>query len=110
MELLNDVVAEAATAEIGQADGTSLRIVQQGVVEIVVGILIDDEEALAFVLRTFLVIAQFAFLNLDAILLGQVTECTRIVKLLMLHDEADGIATLSTGEALAETLGGRYIE
>ena len=110
LELLDDVVAEAAAAEIGHADVAPLVGLPQGAAEVVAGPLVDDEQALALALRGLLFTRQFAFLDFDAVFLGQEAQGVGVAELFVLHDEVDGIATLAAGEALAEALGGRDVE
>ena len=77
----------------------------QGAAEVVAGPLVDDEQALALALRGLLFTRQFAFLDFDAVFLGQEAQGVGVAELFVLHDEVDGIATLAAGEALAEALG-----
>ena len=70
--------------------------------------LVNDEHALAFVLFAPFVVAQFAFLNLDMILVGQPPQCLWIGHLLVFHDKAHGGATLSTTKAMANATRRRH--
>ena len=68
LELLDGVVAEAAAAQVGQADVAPLVRVAQGAAEVVVGKLVDDEEAVALGLCGLLLVGQFALLDFDVVL------------------------------------------
>ena len=110
LELLHDVVAYAALAEVGHADGFAVDVVVEHVLEVVACKLVDHEKAFAYALSLFLLGGQFALLNLDVVFLGEPLQCFGVGHLLVLHDEVHGVAALSAGEAFAESLGRRYVE
>ena len=85
-------------------------MVAQGVAEVVVGKLVDDEEALAFGLCLLLFVGEFALLYFDVVLLGQVAQRFGVGQLFVLHDEVHRVASLSAGKTLAQTLGWRDVE
>ena len=62
---------------------------------------IDDEHALTVALLTLLLFGKLALMYLDVVFLSQPSQCLHIGHLLVLHDEADGIASLSASEAMA---------
>ena len=102
LELLDDVVADAAAAEILFADSLSVDVVLQDVMEILTGPLVHDEHRLTLRLLAFLVVRQFALLNLDIVFLRQPAQGLRVGDLLVFHQEVDGVATFATGKALAD--------
>ncbi len=110
LELLDDVVAEAAAPEVGHADVASFLGLPQGAAEVVVGPLVDHEQALALALCGLFFARQFAFLDFDAVFLGQEAQGLGIGELFVLHDEMDSVAPFAAGEAFAEPLGGRDVE
>ena len=104
LKLLDDVVAKSALTEVAHSDGLSVAMVVEDVLEILVGKVVDEEEALADALCLLLFVGEFALLDFDAILLGQPLERFVIVELLMLHDEVYHVAALAAAEALAHPL------
>ena len=110
LELLDDVVAEAAAVEVGHTDAASVHVVVEDVLEIVACKQVDDKKTFAFALRLFFFVGQFAFLDFDAVLPGQVTQCLGIGQLFVLHDEVNGVSTLAAGKAFAKPFRGRYVE
>ena len=110
IELLDDVVAKSPGAEILQADGLTVRMVVEQVLEIFLCPFVDDEHRLALRLLLFLLIGQFALVYLDMIFLGEPAQRLRVGELLMLHDERHGVAALATAEAVTGAAGRRYIE
>ena len=107
LELLDDVVANATLAEILHADGHSVGMVVQGVLEIFQGILVDDEHRLALRLLALLLVGELAFLYFNVVFVGQPSQCFRIGHLLVLHDKGDGRASLAATEAVAGVTGRR---
>ena len=71
---------------------------------------VDNKHCLALRLLLALFVGELFLLNLNAIAIGKPTESLGICKLLMLHQETHGIATLSTGKAMAGTTSRRHIE
>ena len=94
-ELAYRVIAEAAAAEILHTNGYTIDIVVKHVLEVVGHPLVDDEHRLAVALLFLFLVREFAFLYLDVVFLCQPAQRLRIGHLLMLHDEAHGIAALS---------------
>ena len=107
LELPDDVVAETTTAEILHSDGTSIHIILENVLEILRSPVVDDEHRFTFTLTLLLLIGHLPLLNLDVILLGKPAKCIGISHLFQLHQEVDGISTLATGKAVADTSGWR---
>ena len=105
LELLYDIVAETTFTEIGKSNGTSVHGVVHLVLEPFERPFVQDEHALALRLCGTLLGGKFLFLHLYAVFLGQIAKRIGIGQLLVLHDEADGIASLTTGKALAIILG-----
>ena len=110
LELGDDVVAEAALAEIGHSDRLSLHMTAEDILEIVAGIFVDHEHALADALRVFLLIGQLALLHLDVVLVCQPLQRFVVGELFVLHDEVHHVASLSATEALAHAFRGRHAE
>ena len=108
LEFTDDVVAETALAEIGQADALPIDMVVKEILEVVVGKVVHHKHTLALVLSLFLLIAQLAFFHLDVILVGQPLQRLVVVELLVLHDEVHHVSSLSAGETFAQTLGRRH--
>ena len=101
-ELTDDVVADASFAEILHADGHTVDMVVEDVLEVVGSPLVDDEHRLALALRLAFFVGELALLNFDVVFLRQPAQCLGIGHLLVLHDEANGVASLSAGEALTD--------
>ena len=110
VELLDDIVADAAAAEILLANGDAVGVVLQNVLEILHRPIIDDQHRLAVVLLLSLLVGQFLLLNLDVILPCQPAQGLGIGDLLVLYQEVDGRATLAAGKALAYLLRRRHHE
>lgn len=110
LELLDNVVAEAAVAEIRHTDAASVHMVAQDILEIVAGKLVDDEKAFAFALSEFFLVGQFPLLDFDAVFLGEVFQRLGIRHLLVFHDKVYGITPFAAGETFAQSFGGRHVE
>ena len=105
LEFLNNVVTDATTAEILLADGLSVDIVLQNLMEILTRPLVHHKHRLTLTLLAFLVFVQFTLLNLNVVFLRQPTQCLGIGNLLVLHQEIHGIAALATGKTLTNLAG-----
>ena len=110
IKLLYDIIAHTTTAKILATDGHTIGIVMKDIPEVVHGPLVDDKHRLAVTLLTLLLLSQFFFMYLDIIFLSQPAQCLWIGNLLVLHQEVDGCATLTTREALTYLLGWRHHE
>ena len=110
LKLLDDVVADAATAEIGTPDGLTVDVVLQYLMEVATSPLVDDEHRLAIRLLTLLLVAELTLLYLYVILPGQPAQRLGIGNLLVLHEKVDGVAALAAGKALAYLTGRRHHE
>ena len=71
---------------------------------------IRNEHSLSLRLLLTLLIRKLFFLNLNAIAIGKPTESLGICELFVLHQEAHGVATLTTGKAMAGATSRRHIE
>lgn len=91
LELLDDIVTDATTAEILFADSLSVHVVIQDIMEILTCPLVDNEHRLTVGLLSLLLVRELTLLYLDIIFLRQPTQSLRIGDLLMLHEEVDGI-------------------
>ena len=76
-------------------------MVEHGVVEVVACPFVDGKHTFAFALTLSLFVGEFLLLNLDAVFLGKELKRLVVVKLLLLHDEVDSVASLATAETLA---------
>ena len=85
LELLNDIIADATTAEILLANGDAVRIVLKYIVKPVLGPLVDDKHRLTLALGFTLLVSQFLLNNLDIVFLSQPAQGLRIGQLLVLH-------------------------
>lgn len=110
LELAHDVVAEPTAAEILHADGYAVGGVVHEVLEIRGSPLIHDEHTLALALLALLIVGEFALLYLDVILACEPSQRLGIGHLLVLHDEANGVAALAASEAMAGAACRRHIE
>jgi hypothetical protein len=72
--------------------------------------LVHDEHTLALALLSLLVVGEFALLYLDVILSCEPSQRFGIGHLLVLHDEAYGVAALTASEAMAGAACRRHIE
>ena len=106
-ELADDVITESTAAEVLHTDGPSVHIVLQDVLEVLRCPFVDDEHRLPFALLLLLLTCQFPLLDLDVIFVGQPAQRIGIGHLFQLHQEVDGVASLSTGEAMADAACGR---
>ena len=109
-ELIYYIIPETTLTEILHSHGTAINIIMKDVGVIVRSPVIGDEHSLAFRLLLTLFVRKLFLLNLNAIAIGKPTESLRICELLMLHEKAHGIATLTTGKAMAGATGRRHIE
>ncbi len=109
-ELLYDVVAHAALAEVLHTDGAAVHVVLQYVVEVVGGPLVDDEHGLALGVLLLLLVGELALLYLYVVAVGQPAQGVGVGQLLVLHDEADAVAAFSAYEAVARAARGRHVE
>ena len=110
VEALDDVVADATAAEVLLADGQTVNVVLQYLVEVVGGPLVDHEHGLTVGLLFLLLVGQLALLYLYAVLLGQPAQRLGVRYLLVLHQDVDGLAALAARKALAYLAGGRNHE
>ena len=110
LEAADGVVAEAARAEIRKADGAPALGVHEVVLEVMQGPVVHDEQALALALLALLLVGQFPFVDFYVVFLGQPAQGFGVGHLLMLHDEAHGVAALAAREAVAVALRGRHHE
>ena len=110
LELLYYVVAEATASEILHSYSHAIGVVVQDVLEIACCPFVDNEHALALALLTLFVVGELTLLYLDMVFLGKPAQCLRIGHLLMLHDEAYGIASLATSKAMTHATSRRHIE
>lgn len=110
VELLDDVIAETAGAEILQADGLTVGMVVEQILEIFLCPLVDDEHRLALRLFLFLFIRQLALMDLDMVFLREPAQRLGIGELFVLHDERHGITAFATAEAVAGAAGGGDIK
>ena len=104
LEAADGVIAEAARAEIRKADGLSLLGVHEVVLEVMQVPVVHDEQALALALLALLLVGQFPFVDFYVVFLGQPAQGFGVGHLLMLHDEAHGVAALAAREAVAVAL------
>ena len=102
LEFPDDVVSESSASEILHADGSTIHIILQDVLEVFRRPFIHDEHRFAFVFAQLLLVGHLAFLNLDMVFVSQPSQCLRIGHLLQLHQEVDGVSTLSAGKAMAD--------
>ena len=72
--------------------------------------LIDNEQALALVLRLPFLVGHLLFLNLDAVFVGKPAKRLGERHLLVLHQEARSIARLATSEALENSPRGIHVK
>ena len=94
-------IFEASLAEIGKADGTSLRSLQLRGIELL-GEFRHQKEALAALPLGNLIRALFLLNYFDMVLVGQPAEGLHIRAVLMLHHEAHCRARLAAAEALVD--------
>ena len=73
LELLNDIVAETAVAEISHTDAPAVYVILQYILKIIACEIVDDEQTFAFALHKFLLTAEFSVLDFDIIFLGEVS-------------------------------------
>ena len=110
LEFFDDVIAEAAPPQVGHADALPFQLVVEHLLEVLVGELVDHEQAFAQAVRLLFLFAQFPFLDFDIVFPGQPFQGFVIVQLLVLHDEMDHVASLAAAEAFAQSFAGRYAE
>ena len=104
----NGGIGKPTLAKVTLAHTQTLIGIAELLFEIVVGPTVNDHHTLAVVVALLLLVGHLALLNLDTILLGHEFQCLDIGHLLVLHNEGDGIATLSATETLIQALGGRH--
>ena len=109
-ELIYYIIPETTLTEILHSHGTAINIIMKDVGVIVRSPVIGNEHPLSLRLLLTLLIRKLFLLNLNAIAIGKPTESLRICELFVLHQEANGIATFTTGKAMAGATGRRHIE
>ena len=103
MELVECGLLEAAFLEIGESEHLALVTVAQLFHKVLLGKLVDDEEAFALAAQLFLLRGLGpVVLNGDVVLLGQILQRFRIGHLGVLHQEMDGVALGVAHEALVD--------
>ena len=107
LEFPDDVVSESSASEILHADGSSVHIILQDVLKVFRRPFIHDEHRFALAFPLLLLVGHLAFLNLDMVFVSQPSQRIRIGHLLQLHQEVDGVSTLSAGKAVADATGWR---
>ena len=110
LKLLDDVVSESTATEVLHANGYAVGIVLHLVLEVLHSPLVDNEHTLALALLTLLVVGKLALLYLYMILLGKPAQRFGIRHLLVLHYEANRIASLATSKAVAHATTWRHVE
>ena len=110
LEFLDDVVAYATAAEVLFADGHTVGVVLQHIVEIVHGPLVDYKHRLAFALLLSLLVGELLLHHLDVVFLGQPVQSLGVGDLLVLHEETDGCAAFPAHKAVTDVLGRRHNE
>ena len=108
LKLLQDIIAETSATEVGQTYGFAIGRVVQLVLEPVAGPFVHNEHTVAVVARFQLLFCEFLLLNLNAVFLGQITQCIGVGELFVLHDEVNRTSSLAAGKAFAQILGRRY--
>ena len=106
LELLDDIVTDATTAEILFADSLSVHVVIQDVMEILTCPLVDNEHRLTVGLFSLLLVRELTLLYLDIVFLRQPAQGLRVGDLLVLHEEVDGITSLPTGKTVTDLFRG----
>ena len=84
-KLLDNLVREASVMEVAESYGTSRLIVIEKRSEILLGEVRHMEESVALRLSFLLLVGQLHLLNLNAITLGQPTQCLGVGVALVLH-------------------------
>ena len=105
LEAVDYGVTETTLAEVGEADRLTLVGGHHGVGKVFLGEAVDVEHALALVLRGHFLGSLLAFLNLDIVFLGEVTQGFRVGVMLVLHDETHRVACLAASEAFEDVAG-----
>ena len=100
-ELLYDVVAHSALAEILHSDGAPVDVVVQDVLEIVGCPLVYDEHRLPVRLLFLLLLGEFLFLYLDVVAVGKPAQGVGVGELLVFHEESHAVAAFAAYEAVA---------
>ena len=102
LKLVDDVVAESATAEVRQANSSSVVGIPELVLKPLAGVFVNDADALALALLLPLLVRQLTLLDGDAVFLPQPAKGFWEGHLLVLHQEAGSIAALAAAETLED--------
>ncbi len=102
MKLLDHRIADAAMAEITQANISPLIGLKKVVLEITQCKIIDSKHVVASRLPTLLFGSHLTLLNLDIVFSGKITQSLTVAQMLQLHKEIDGTTPFPTAEALAK--------
>ena len=103
-------ILDAAFAEVGKSDVTSLGSIEKVVLEALLGKFIKVEHPLTIGLLLTLLIVHLLFIDLDAILLAEPAYGFVEGHLLLFHQESDWRTAFAAGEAFADVLGRRNVE
>ena len=110
LELPDDVVTEAAAAEILHTDGQPVDILMQNALKVFARPFVDDEHRLTFAFRLPFLVGQFPLAYFYMVFVGQPAQSLGIGHLLVFHHEPDHVSGFSTGKALIDSLHRRYGE
>ena len=110
LELLDDVVAEAALVEVRQADALAFFRVPKVVAAPLLRPCLDDGDALALRLFGLLLGSGLLLGQLDVVVLGEPADGLHVAVVLVLHQEADAVAAFAATEALVNAHGGHHVE
>ena len=106
LELLDDIIAESSSPQIGHTDTLPVNVVVKNVLKILGRILVYHEQTFAQAVCLFFFISQFAFFDFNVILSSQPFQCFIIGKLLVFHDKMNHVSSFSATETLAKTFTG----
>ena len=109
-EMADGLVAEAAFAEVAEADAAALLGVPQLLHAPAQGPLLDHGQGLALGLFGALLGGGLLFGQVDVVALGEPADGLHIAQVLVLHQEADGITALAAAEALVDAQRGVHVE
>ena len=108
LKLLDGGQVQPALLEVAVANAHALLRVQQQAVEMVFGVVRNDELGVALVLFQLLLGRFFLFLNGDSVLLGQVFQGLHVAGAFHVHHELHHAAGLAAAKALIKRLGRVY--
>ena len=97
----DDIVTEAARAEILHTYGNTVGIVVEQVLKVFPCPLVDDIHRFALALSLALAIGELSLVNLDVVFLGQPAQSLGVGHLLVLHNETDRVTSLATTKTVA---------